>query len=251
MRLHRRQVEDARADVHLGDLDPLRKDVVQLEQRALEAVDDPLDLGQRDEGQAVAVQDRAPLVGDDTLARVGDDGLVLDRVDPLRPVPVLEQRPDHAVELPRLRRARGKVLGPREVELEEQLAVPRQDGLVAGEPHEAPVVGERPSGEWSAGPPRRSPVCTSPRPGPAPGRESTRVASSMRPRRAVTGARASLGRRLAWLRAGGGRPRIAGAAATGPGRGWRRPPAPQRATSSRSARSVRRCSEGFPPRSRR
>jgi hypothetical protein len=33
VRLHRRQVEHARADVHLGDLDPLRTDAVH-EQRA-------------------------------------------------------------------------------------------------------------------------------------------------------------------------------------------------------------------------
>ena len=58
VRLDRRQVEDVLPDVHLRDLDALREDLVELEERALERVNLPLDLGKRRERQAVSLEDR-------------------------------------------------------------------------------------------------------------------------------------------------------------------------------------------------
>ena len=139
--LHRGQVEHARSHEHLGDFDPLRKDLVELEERALEAVDGPLDLGEGDEREPVPLKDGHPAVGHGALPRVRDDRLVLDRVQSLPLVPVLEKRPDDALELPGLGRAGREVLGPGQVQLEEELTVPREDPVVFPEPHEAAVVG--------------------------------------------------------------------------------------------------------------
>src|SRR5260370_16667240 len=57
-----------------------------------------------------------------------------------RVVAVLEERREDAVELPRRARAGREVLGPGEVELEQQILVARQRLLVFHEAHEAPVV---------------------------------------------------------------------------------------------------------------
>ena len=123
MGLDRRAVEDVPPDVHLRDLDALGKDLVQLEQRRLEAMDRPLDIRQRREAEAVALQHGPPLVGAAALDRVRDHRLVLDGMEALRIVAVGEECGRDAVDLPGLAGAGREVLRPRQVELEDEVLV--------------------------------------------------------------------------------------------------------------------------------
>ena len=136
----RGRVKDVLPDVHRRDLDPLGEDRVQLEQGRLELVDRPLDVGQRDERHAVALEHRPPLVVPAASDRVGDHRLVLDGKDPPPVVAVVGQRRQDSVDLPGLARARREILGPREVELEDQVLIAGQDLVVLHQPHQPPVV---------------------------------------------------------------------------------------------------------------
>src|SRR5207302_11181147 len=73
---------------------------------------------------------------------VRDDRPVLDREDAPPVVAVVKESPQHTLDLPGLTRARREVLGPGEVELEDQLLIARQELLVLDEPHEPAVVGD-------------------------------------------------------------------------------------------------------------
>jgi hypothetical protein len=138
--LHRGRMKDILADVQLRNLDALGEDRVQPQQWRLELIDGPLDVRQRDERHAVPLEHRPPLVVATAGDRVGDDRLVLDREDPLTVVAVGGEGLQNPVDLPGLARARRKVLGPREVELEDQILVPGQDRVVLHQAHQAPVV---------------------------------------------------------------------------------------------------------------
>ena len=141
MNLDRRSVKNVLADVHLRDLDALGEDVVELQERRLEPVGDPLDLGQRDERQTEPLEDRRPLVVAGAPDRVRHHRLVLDRIELPLVVTVLEQRSDDPLDLPGLARARREVLGPGKVELEDQILVAPENLVVLDEPHEPAVVG--------------------------------------------------------------------------------------------------------------
>ena len=123
--LHGRQVQDLRPGIHRRNLDAVGKDVVQLEQRALEAIDPPLDVRQRRERDAVAGS-----TGSQRLFRQPSRGsvtTVLFSIGIRRCAEaVREHLREHAVDLPRLRRARREVLRPGQVELDERVAVARE-----------------------------------------------------------------------------------------------------------------------------
>ena len=119
--LHRGQMHDLLAAVERRDLDPIRKDLVQLQERTLEPADLPLDLRQRGEGQPQTLQDQFPSIVPAPFVRIGHDRSVLEREDPLTRHACVQHRAQRALELPRLHRAGGKVLGPRQVELDNRV----------------------------------------------------------------------------------------------------------------------------------
>src|SRR4029079_10575895 len=102
MRLDCWQVQNLTPRINCRDLDALRKDVVQLEQRTLESVDLPIDLREGHEGQAVSLQHRLPAVVTTAFAGIRDDGLVFDGDQAVAAVPIGEHLRDDAVNLPGL-----------------------------------------------------------------------------------------------------------------------------------------------------
>ena len=102
---------------------PSGKDLVELEERTLERVKHPLDVGKRDEFQPVFIEDGQPFVVPRPFHRIGDDGLVLHGNKLLPGVTVLEERPDDALDLPGLARAGREVFGPGEIELDQDIPV--------------------------------------------------------------------------------------------------------------------------------
>ena len=64
--------------------------------------------------------------------RVDDNGAIVARMDERWIVAVLLHRPDHALELPRRRRAGGEEKMPGDVDLERRVRVLRDDVLITG-----------------------------------------------------------------------------------------------------------------------
>src|SRR2546426_659943 len=135
-----RSLEHVLADEHLGNLDPLGKEIVQPQQGRLEAIDGPLDVGQWNEGQPVALEHRQPLVVAGPAHRVRHHRLVLDGEDAPTIVAVGQQRGEDAVELPGRAGAGREVLGPGEIELEDEVPVARQRLLVLHQAHQPSIV---------------------------------------------------------------------------------------------------------------
>ena len=79
VRLDGGQMEDLAPDVHRRNLDALRKDLMQLQQRTAELVDLPLHLWKRGEGKSVPGEDRLPAIVSAAFPWIRDDRLVLQR----------------------------------------------------------------------------------------------------------------------------------------------------------------------------
>src|SRR5437773_5175053 len=108
-------MQDLSPGVDRRDLDALRKDVVQLQERTLELVDPPLDLRERCERQSVPLEYRFPEIVAAALARIRDHRLVLDGQKTVPGESIPEHLGDDTVQLPRLRGAGGEVLRPRQI----------------------------------------------------------------------------------------------------------------------------------------
>ena len=103
VRLDHRQVKNLATRIDRRNLNAFRKDLIELQQRALEAVHLPVNFGQRLKRQPVLLQHRLPSIVTASFARVGDNGLVLDRDQPAARITVREHLANDAVHLPRLR----------------------------------------------------------------------------------------------------------------------------------------------------
>jgi hypothetical protein len=100
--LHGWEVQNLPPRIDRGNLNALREDLVQLQERTLEAVDLPGDLRQGSKSEPVPCEHRFPSVIAAAFPRVGHDGLVLDRNDAVALESIPEHGPHHAVHLPRL-----------------------------------------------------------------------------------------------------------------------------------------------------
>ena len=138
--LHGRQVQDLPSGIDRGNLNPIREDRIQLQQRALEAIDLPGDVGQCGESEPVPLEHRPPAIVPAPLMRIRDDRAILDGNQTRGVEAVGEELGDDAVQLPGLRGARREILGPGQIQLDEGVGVPREGVPVPGQIHDPGVV---------------------------------------------------------------------------------------------------------------
>ncbi len=148
VRLHRGQVDDVLADEALRDHEALRVDLVQAEKLLREVADGVADVNPLFRLVDVHVPETVRL--DDVqlfvfaLAemRIDHHGAVVAGVDQGRVVAVLLHRADHALELPRRRRAAGEEEVPRDIDLEPRVGVLPDDVLITGEIQQRVIVAQ-------------------------------------------------------------------------------------------------------------